>query len=165
MTSIYKGLNFHGLLHEVKNHGFSTKEEDIVEAQDVVARASTVDMIEFCNDSAWQDVAYFVLFKIWNWEDAVRFYNMYSNKTVMVWREKSEKLTGIENENDKLKKTIEQYREENNRAVQEIFEKDVEIQKKDLEIMKLKAKLYDMMNPEEPKAKMVDFALSGVSEE
>lgn len=100
MTSIYEKIESpKELVQLVAHQGLSTRQEDICRAQDIFGRASIKDLVELANDNgirnsngekdpqgAWSDGSkgfsqtfYSVLFTIWNWEDATRFYNKHSN--------------------------------------------------------------------------------------
>lgn len=177
MASIYDKIKTpKELLQLVSHQGLSTEPEDICRAQDIFGRASVGELVELANDNgrknsngekdprgSWADGSrglsatfYSVLFHIWSWEDATRFYNEHSNfvlidrmeelKTLKAEREKNEQIA-LNAMND-VKTRIE---EEKKMAAaiadlkESVREKDYENERLKDEILRLKAKLYDMM--------------------
>ena len=87
------------LVMEVKFHGFSCKPEDICRAQDIFGHSTIEELDTLANDigrnnengepdpkGTWsstrtptRDTFYSILFQIWNWEEATRFWNEHSN--------------------------------------------------------------------------------------
>lgn len=173
------------LLTEVAMHGFSTKLEDICRAQDIFGRASIGDLVSLANDNGRQDgngnpdpdgdwssgrdgtrkYFYQVLFQIWHWEDATRFYNQHTNKEFLEGKEATEKLRGEMRDHsdtkkalkEQFQKTQEQHqlvldeRRRANDAETKALHLEDEIHDRDMQIMELKAKLYDMMMAQEGK--------------
>ena len=84
---------------------------------------------------------YFVLFKIWNWEDAVRFWNQHSSPEHEGVKELQAKLKAEKEEHQKVLSE--------RSSVCELKAKVVclesEVHDRDMTIMELKAKLYDLM--------------------
>ena len=164
MASIYDNINTAtDLVKEVMCHGLSTKTEDICRAQDIFGNSSVEELVRLANDigrnGSWssgrkgtQNTFYSIAFSIWNWEDATRFWNQYTNpdketlaktfednislkRQVELLSEQEDRLSrdAIESES-KWKSTYEQFREQEARAI-----------KAEAEIVQLKAKLYDLM--------------------
>lgn len=173
MASIYDNINTAtDLVKEVMCHGLSTKAEDICRAQDIFGNSSVEELVSLANDigrndehgnpdpkGSWgsgrkgtQNTFYSIAFSIWNWEDATRFWNQYTNpdketlaktfednislkRQVELLSEQEDRLSrdAIESES-KWKSTYEQFREQEARAL-----------KAEAEIVQLKAKLYDLM--------------------
>lgn len=163
------------LVREAMNHGFSTKQEDICRAQDIIGRAPIEDLVFLANDlgrnnengepdpkgtissglRATQSTFYMILSSIWNWEDVTRFWNQHTNpereellvlrKTCKEWAEQCDKQDGLlKQEHDlRLKETSAKLE-----AEQKTARLEAELHDRDMEIMALKAKLYDMMMKE-----------------
>lgn len=108
---------------------------------------------------ATQSTFYMIAFSIWNWEDATRFWNLHTNPE----REKIEELRSklsaeVEEHRNTKKKLAEQitntdaehkFRLAEQKTAREVSErceklKD-ELHDRDMTIMELKAKLYDLM--------------------
>lgn len=173
MSSIYDEIKTAAdLVKEVMAHGLSTKQEDICRAQDIFGRSSVEELVSLANDNGMNDehgnpdpkgswssgrkgtrnTFYSIAFSIWNWEDATRFWNQYTNpdKEILVKTceenatLKKQNATLVERRNqlseeveeaaNKWQSTYEQFREQEARAL-----------KAEAEIVQLKAKLYDLM--------------------
>lgn len=167
------------LVAEVQANGLSLMQEDICRAQDIIGRSAVKDLIELANDigrdnglgdpdpkGTWSNgrhetrsTFYFVLFKIWNWEDAVRFWNQHSNPEHEKFEELQTKLKDEMAEHSKTKEALKEQRistdaehkfllvERGKRSEQgeKIRSLEAELHDRDMTIMELKAKLYDMM--------------------
>lgn len=99
---------------------------------------------------------YQVAFSIWSWEDAVRFYNRHSNFPVIDALEDRQELKQRVNVLDEELNRVKTERDQEHKARLEATEAELAAQKKvdrleaeayalDMEIMTLKAKLYDLM--------------------
>ena len=178
MASQYdKFDNVKDLLVEVRMRGFSTKQEDVIRAQDIFGHSTEDELAELANDNGRRDgfngkpdprgsfssgheglskYFYQVLFSIWNWEDATRFYNLHSNFPLIdAMKERTELKERIKVLNDELTK-VKADREQEHKNHREAVSAELAAQKRidlleaeahyrDMEIMELKAKLYDMM--------------------
>ena len=102
---------------------------------------------------------YQVAFKIWSWEDATRFYNQHSNYPVIDALEENKMLhQQVKELNGELKQVKDDREHEHKartdavRAKLEANEKieqlEAEVHDRDMTIMELKAKLYDLMMKE-----------------
>lgn len=173
MASIYDNIKTpKELVDMVRLRGLSTALEDICKAQDIFGRAPISSLVELANDNgrvdadgnpdpkgSWskgregaQKTFYMILFSIWNWEEATRFYNEHTNPEFESLRKKASRLgsveatlLGTENELQETKKTLVE-------AGATVIEQDKKISKLEKEnaeqadeIIRLKAKLYDMM--------------------
>lgn len=113
-TSIYDEIKTpKELIQNVMCHGFSTETEDICRAQDIFGRAAIEDLVFLANDigrnnekgepdsdGSWsssrrgtRDTFYMILFSIWSWEDATRFWNQHTNLEHKMLKEENKKLT------------------------------------------------------------------------
>lgn len=138
MTSNYESIKTAKELCEyVSAHGLPTRQEDILRAQDIFGRSTVDELVALAGDNGRQnadgrpdprgswysgkdglsEVFYSILFHIWNWRDAVDFYNRHSNFPV---------IDAIEN-NKTLSKENEQ------------SQKDIEYLKKEIDTMKAEA--------------------------
>lgn len=182
MGSIYDSIKTaKELVVEVSMRGFSTKQEDICRAQDIFGNSTIEELVELANDNGRLDgpngspdprgswcsgkdglskTFYSVLFHIWNWEDATRFYNQYSNFPVIDEKEeleaKKKELKKAEQQIKDLEaveKCTENFYEQEKKKAAEVAG-ELESTKKSLaeaedEITRLKAKLYDLMVADE----------------
>lgn len=173
MASIYEKIKTpKELLKFVKVRGLSTEIEDICRAQDIFGRAPIEDLIALANDNgrkndagkpdpngSWssgrdglQKTFYSVLFHIWNWEEATRFWNQHTNpeyvslkKTAGRVKELDAELSVTKSECTSAKIEAEIFRTDLEKAQTENTNLSAQVKAREEEIMKLKAKLYDLM--------------------
>lgn len=163
------------LVKEVMAHGLSLKQEDLCRAQDIFGNSTIEELDRLANDIGRDNengepdpkgtmssgrrptrpVFYQIIFSIWNWEDATRFWNQHSNpereellklrKTCKEWAEQCDKQ-------DKTLKVEHEYRLEETKGRMDAEKKadrlEAELHDRDMQIMELKAKLYDLMTKE-----------------
>ena len=177
MASIYDNIkNPKDLLILVQRQGLSTKDEDISRVQDIFGHASEEELVALANDNGRNDSNgnpdprgswssgrdglskefYFVLFKIWSWEDATRFFNRHSNFQLI---DEKEELEGLKTEVVKANETIKKLETELQQA-KDLFDTEKEradgaevdmlrsksqLEKANDEIIRLKARLYDLL--------------------
>lgn len=170
------------LLVQVSMHGFSTKIDDICRAQDIFGRAPIEDLVALANDNGrlndqdepdpegtwssgrrgYQQAFYQVLFHIWNWEDATRFYNQHTNpdfkRMKLSVAELETELTEARTEAEEHKEDCQIWEERygTERAAHAETRKEADFYRAGYEaahqeIIALKAKLYDMMMAQEGK--------------
>ena len=171
------------LLLEVKMHGLSLDLNDISRAQDIFGHTEMKELIRLANDNGRLNgfdgepdprgsyssgreglsrYFYQVIFHIWNWEDATRFYNQHSNFPVIDALEDrkelkkrigilDEELNRVKTDRDQEHKNRLEATEAELAAQKKIDRLEGEIYAKDMEIMELKAKLYDLMVAKEGK--------------
>lgn len=155
-------------------HGLSLAQEDICRAQDIFGGASVCELKDLANDNGrvnengekdpngrWSSgrdglskVFYFVLFHIWSWEDATRIWNHNSNPEYT-------ELRNLRFENKKNRERIyllcvrnsalTEEKEANTKTIENLC-KQLETEKNrakthESEIIRLKAKLYDLIKP------------------
>lgn len=180
MASKYERLRTaEELIQEVRVHGLSTAQEDIVRAQDIFGRSSLDELVKLANDigrvnekgesdpnGSWcsgkpgtQNLFYSILFQIWNWEDATRFWNEHTNiatkearVTEATNRELKKQVAGLQaqlqaerEEVLKQKAAVVEYQQSEEKAQKRVDNLEVELQFSKAEIVELKAKLYDLM--------------------
>ena len=152
------------LLIEVRQHGLSLAQEDIVRAQDIFGHSSVRELNELANDTGidsegwstgkkgFQSEFYAVAFSIWHWEDAVRFYIQNTDPT-------HKQLEEARKENQGLAEMVKHHEAEITKehklrieAVRDMHDAEdkcekleAELHDRDMTIMELKARLYDLM--------------------
>lgn len=164
------------LIEHIQIHGMSTIQEDIVIMQDIIGHAPIEELYLLANDigrndengnpdpkGSWssgrkgtQSTFYSLLFHIWNWQDAVDFWNRNTNpeheKRVIVDAQNND----LRAARDRMRKEIDSKSEELEYLHHQLNEsRDSDqrlrevVNRKDAEIQALKAKLYDLMTKEE----------------
>lgn len=160
------------LVAEVQIHGLSTDQEDICRAQDIFGSTPIYELALLANDigrnnadgeldpkGTWssgrkgtQGTFYMIVSSIWHWEEVTRFWNQHTNpereelldlrsSCKNLKREASQKAEEAAKEHDlRLAETSEKLKlkEEAERLGAELHDRDVII-------MELKAKLYDLI--------------------
>lgn len=136
------------LINDVRAHGFSTAVEDICRVQDIFGHSSIEELAGVANENSQE--FYMVLFKIWRWDEATAFYNEHSNPVNINSLKKE--LSDCKEQLEASKKQISEFGKgyskelENNAKLGKALD-EYEKENQDLkdEIIKLKAKLYDIM--------------------
>lgn len=173
------------LLAEVAMHGLSLNQLDICKAQDIFGRAAIIDLVALANDigrindrgepdpngslssgrEGTRKYFYQVLFHIWNWEDATRFYNQHSNPDYKKIAEQEDRIEELIAELDEARTEATEHKEDclewmkrcdaekkaHAETVRELEFYQGGYEAAHLEITKLKAKLYDLMIAKEEK--------------
>lgn len=163
--------NVRELIDYVRMNGVPTDQEKICRMQDIVGHSSEQELASLANNDGTEEKDgqkwstgrrgtradfYHLLFHIWNWEDAVRFFNRHTDPTIKAMRANLQKVNAEYDsvkklyENEHLERTaVEKIKAEHFEALckadKELVELKKELEAKDLEIMKLKAKLYDFL--------------------
>ncbi len=160
------------LIFEVKAHGLSTNIEDMCRAQDIFGN-STVEELEALATyngrrdtngtpdqfGTWssgkegtQKYFYQIIFTIWNWEEATKYYNEHSNPFYIEGREAVKARDALKAEIARkedsianLNGAVAEYKEAIKQMTDEKVDYQKEIDEKDAEIVKLKARLYDLI--------------------
>lgn len=173
MASIYEKVQTpKELLMEVMAHGLSTKQEDIFRVQDIFGRAPIEDLVALANDigrnnengepdprgslssgrRATQGTFYMVLSNIWNWEDMTRFWNEHTNpeheKYVEMYAAYQTLLESTAHLRDELDKEHKARLAETSARIDadnDVAGLKATLHERDMEIIELKARLYDMM--------------------
>lgn len=180
MSSIYDNIKTaKDLIREVMVSGLSTKQEDICRVQDIFGHSTIEELVELANDNGRNDengnpnpkgswcggrkgtysTFYMVLFNIWNWEDATRFWNQHTNPDmetkISLYKQNvrlDEELAEYKRKCDNLKKDISELQtqrcEHMNKMydmTRELTEKTEKLKESETQIIVLKARLFDMM--------------------
>lgn len=163
------------LVHEIMNSGLSATQEDINRVQDIFGHATMKELVELANDNGrnndkhepdpkgtWssnrrptQSTFYSILFQIWNWEDATRFWNQHTNPENEDLRSRIQEVEHDRKEacgriNDLTKNLAESRNIVFKTEALNIKLTD-QLEEKENEIVKLKAKLYDLMTTKDTK--------------
>jgi len=148
------------LLTKVAMHGFSTQIDDKLRAQDIFGRAPIEDLVELANTAGkTSENFYMVLFSIWHWSDATRFYNQHSNPDYKEMKQKDQEIGRLKREVEAAQEEAAEHHEdcqewmrrcEEEHAAHAETRNEVEFYKvaakmAQQEIIELKAKLYDFM--------------------
>lgn len=167
------------LVKEVRLNGLSLAQDDICRAQDIFGNAPIEELVFLANDigrnnrdgepdpkgtmssgrPATQNTFYSILFRIWHWDDATRFWNQHSNPEHEEVKEFRAKLKAEMAEHSKTKEAlheqIQRTEEEHQKVLSErssvcelkakVVCLEPEVHDRDMTIMELKAKLYDLM--------------------
>lgn len=163
------------LVSEVMIHGLSTEQEDICRAQDIFGNSTLKELVKLANDigrnnedgepdpkGTWssnrkptQGTFYMIASSIWNWEEVTRFWNLHTNPEHEKYNEMLEGYRVLHSHSDhvedKLKKEHESRLAETNARLEAETKAEklaAELHDKELEVMELKAKLYDLMMKE-----------------
>lgn len=158
------------LVAEVRANGLSTAQEDICRAQDIFGHTSIEELDRLANDigrdndkgepdphGSWsssrpatQATFYRIAFSIWNWEDAVRFWNQHTNPEHMAFGEVKAENARLRAAKTELEDKVETLQHEQEMATREIetLHKDetsmiLALENAEEEIITLKAELYD----------------------
>lgn len=179
MASIYDNIKTaKGLVELVSIHGLSTEVEDICRAQDIFGRATIEELDELANDigrnnekgepdpkGTWssgrkgtQSVFYSILYHIWSWEEATRFYNQHTNpdyQELLELRAENKTITGhvesLRNRREELLAEVKESADLLCEQIQKTNEATKRAEAAEEEIVRLKAKLYDLMIAKEEK--------------
>lgn len=166
------------MVSEVMVHGLSTNQEDLCRVQDIFGGAPIEELVKLANDigrnnengepdpkGSWssgrkptQSTFYMILSAIWNWEEVTRFWNQHTNPEHEKYQEMLTAYDVLKKHSDSVHNELEQEHErrleETNarmKAGEEVGRLAAELHDRDMEIMELKAKLYDLMMKGEEK--------------
>lgn len=161
------------LILEVKAHGLSTNLEDMCRAQDIFGNSTVEELEALATDNgrrdtdgnpdqfgSWssgkegtQKTFYQIIFTIWSWEEATKYYNEHSNPFYIEGREAVKTCDALKAEIARkddsisvLNGTVVEYKEALNEQYELSDELKTELEAKEAEIIKLKARLYDLMS-------------------
>ncbi len=164
------------LIFEVKAHGLSTKQEDICRAQDIFGHSTIEELEALATDNGRRDtngtpdqfgtwssgkegtqkIFYQIIFTIWSWEEATKYYNEHSNPLYIEGREAVKTCDALKAEIARkddsianLNGAVADYKEAIKQMTSEKVDYQKEIDGKDAEIIKLKARLYDHITEKE----------------
>ena len=145
------------LVSEVMMHGLSLNQEDICRAQDIFGHSTIEELVDLANDIGRNDengnpdpkgtwssgrretrsTFYQIAFNIWSWEDATRFWNQHSNPDRDSLTVAVAEARAVKNELKRMNEAFESLREKATNL-------DADL-KAEAEIIRLKARLFDMM--------------------
>lgn len=175
MSSRYEGMTAAELVSDAMIHGFSINQDDICAAQDVFGHTAIEELDRLANDNGRNNYDgqpdpkgsmssnrrptinqfYSILFHIWHWEDATRFWNQHSNPEHEKYQEMltaydvmKKHLAHVEDEQKKEHEARLAETAEKLEAKKSVSRLEAELHDRDMQIMELKAKLYDLMTKE-----------------
>ena len=135
------------LIREVISNGLSTEQDDRNRAADILGRSQVGQLAQLANsdericDKRIGEMFYFIAFNIWNWREAMSFYN-----------EHTVKLNELKRERDALLKDretawarVNELQDDASKYAGDIYQLNDAKEKQAQEITTLKAKLYDLM--------------------
>ena len=141
-----------GLVQEVAINGLSTNINDICRAQDIIGHSTVGELEEVANSrdefagKRAGNIFYFIIFEIWDWERATRFWNEHSNpeheEVKELRKEKKELAMGLDSLSERFREQSNKWR----KAAQEKAELEIKCRKQEEEILRLKARLFDLMD-------------------
>lgn len=132
------------LVNEIAINGISLNQNDQIRAQDIIGHSSVGELENLANGKLGGKF-YFLLQHIWNIEDVIRFWNNHSNqehKEFQICREKVKKLT---KENEESSTAYMSLLKDYGNLKKELAMLESKEKKSAEEILKLKARLFDMM--------------------
>lgn len=114
------------------------------------------------NRQPTQDTFYCIISHIWNWQEVVRFWNCHTNPDVGKLAAMKTTVDALKEANENLHEKLAESKEEIKRehearlagtsarleALKEVDRLAAELHDRDMEVMALKAKLYDLMMKE-----------------
>jgi len=141
------------LAREVRNHGLSCDMEDLCRVQDIISHSTEEELSSLAKNNDTKGIFYMILFKSWNYEDACRFWNQHSNpeheeleKLRVVSRDQAATIEILTERNTRTKEERDASREAFNDKATLVNQLQKEAEEMQLEIMRLKAQLYDYMS-------------------
>lgn len=163
------------LIDYISIHGMPTDEESICRMQDIVGHTAIEDLDFLANNIGRTDeygnpdikgsrnggrntqrYFYPLIFSIWNWEDAVRFWNQHTNPDKEMLTKSYEECKNYKKHNEALlheRDDAQDTAKEAQARVKELENKLAEQERitaaRDAEIIRLKAKLYDLVEAEQ----------------
>ena len=145
------------LVKEVALNGMSLNESDQCRAQDIIGHSTFGELEELANskeeikNQSLGSYFYFLLKHIWNIEDVIRFWNNNSNpehKEVEILRDEAKKFREY---SQKLKDEVESLKSELAQLKAKAANDNASSEKDKQEILRLKARLFDLMEELESK--------------
>lgn len=160
------------LVSEVQLNGLSVDQEDICRAQDIFGHTAIEELVRLANDigmnnaqgepdpkgtwssgrKATRGTFYMIVTNIWHWEEVTRFWNLYTNPQTEELKElKSAYSTMKEEASHKHEEAIKEHdlrlaeTSEKLELKAEVEKLRAEIHDRDMAVMELKAKLYDLL--------------------
>jgi len=153
------------LVQLVSWQGVSTKQEDICKMQDIIGHSTLDELIKLANDNGRCDANgnpdpdgtwccgrrgtrqdfYHLLSVIWNWEDLIRFWNEHTDPGYKELRELREHSKDMEEQINRAAQEKATSRDMYNHQAERAHNAEKKVEELEAEILKLKAKLYDMM--------------------
>ena len=163
------------LVAEVRANGLSTVQEDICRAQDIFGHTPIEELDRLANDigrdndkgepdphgtwsssrPATQATFYRIVFSIWNWEDATRFWNLHTNPERQAWQEDKRivgelqhKVMVAEIDRDAAKNLLRASEKKASDLIDALTDAERRACTAEAQVLALKARLYDYITAE-----------------
>lgn len=146
------------LVSEVKANGLSMETEDICRAQDILGGAPVEELVGLANLTGpsgtrdTQSVFYMIVSRVWNWSQVVEFWNRHTNpQTEELKRNRDaydfivEGNKKLRAENDELKDRLAGLLAEQTDLHTRVGDAQRAAEEAEAEVVRLKAKLYDVL--------------------
>ena len=150
-----------GLIQEVISHGLSTEQDDLNRAADIFGNSKVGELAALANSKETvsgkqiSDIFYFIAFRIWNWRDAVSFYNEHTSEERRLRLEAENKFNAQVKANEelladvvRLDETVAELKAQTYAALEEVETQEKRAEEAEAAVVVLKARLYDLMMPE-----------------
>jgi len=145
------------LVREVIAYGLSTDQEQLNRVADIIGTtqigrlAEIANCKETINGHTIGEMFYFIAFRVWNWRQAVDFYNEHSNEDYKKFFAVSNEIKGAKEEladcKQKLEQSLFQYEDAKKQFAKkedQWINAEKQLATARMEILILKAKLYDI---------------------
>jgi len=145
------------LIFEVRMHGLSLEQDDRNRAADILGNSGIKELADLANNAQCRnengmttgkphtmETFYFIAFSVWGWEQATRFFNEHSNPVTKAAREIAAELSKLQAEHKTLKVQSKYNSDMCTRQQDELADLQTTMQEQAMEILTLKAKLYDL---------------------
>lgn len=140
------------LVSEVKANGLSMETEDICRAQDILGCAQVEELAFLANNETYQGAFYMTITRIWNWSQVVQFWNAHTNPQTEELKRMQSAFDFTASECDRLNNELGRLRGERSNLVKELEDSRIRIgdvqraaEEAEAEVVRLKAKLYDVL--------------------
>ena len=141
------------MVREIRMHGLSIDTEDLCRVQDIVGHSTEEQLTDLAANTDTRGAFYMMLFDIWNYEDAARFWNLHTNpehkeleQLRKTSKEQAAAIKELTERNARTKEERDASREAFNDKAALVNQLQKEAEEMQLEIMRLKAQLYDYMS-------------------
>lgn len=152
MATKYDNIkNVTELVKDAKVSGVDLHTEALCKLQDIFGHASVGELAELANNGELQDTLFMILTHIWNWREVASFWNENANPEHKELCQKRDEVKSGEKKiahlEEEVKKEHQMRLEAGNEASsmrRKVERLEAEVHDRDMTIMELKAKLYDM---------------------
>lgn len=140
------------LVREARLHGFSTATEDICRAQDIIGHSCEEQLVNLVEDSDKRSTFYLILKNIWDTERVFQFWNQHNNPEHIELEAARKSIKNLTRDLNSYKDSFQDMKNQRTEAVnaygeelQKRLKLEDEAKERELEIIRLKAQLFDLM--------------------